>query len=730
MTKIRRKPLLFASHCASLSTTAVLLAAFAAHAETNPGVSQVQEVVVTAQKREQSLQDIPASISALGAEALAERGIANVADLRFMAPSFEAGSQLGVTAITIRAVGLNQGAPGVAVHTDGVYQVTPNLADLSQADLERIEILRGPQGTLYGRNANGGAVNFITKAPTEKLEGYVLASYAEYDDYKLQAVVNAPLNERVRSRLVLIYSAREDGFVDNILGGQNPDKGRSLAARLRIAADVTDDLKLNFAFQYAHASGPTIYNQLSSPPSASSIANNPFLVNAVTSFKPWTTTANTPSFSDRNYYSVAATADWSLGFGSLKSITAFQRFYDRRGYDGDTINLNLYPNQGLDVDETFTQELNYRLSRSNLDLVAGLYFMNNEKAKRDYFEFASGLFPLPPGTYLSLETPSYRTRAYAAFADANWKVAPKLTLGVGARLSRDEQRITYHNEAGFLVGNVRVPFLAICPLRTDELTFDSFTPRVTAEYQPGEGKMIYATYSKGFKSGGVNVTSCQDNYNPEKITAYETGLKTRLFDGRASLSVAAFYYDYTNLQLSQVVALSAEITNAAAAKVMGLEIEGAAALNEHISSTASLSLLDATYRDFHNIDTLDPGRGLQDLSGHRLSAAPKVSLNVGLNYRGDMTAWGRLSARIDVGVRSRIYFREFNQPLDAQPRYGVANLGLTWDSTDEAYSVRLFGNNLTDKAYIVRMGAADAFGGRYVTYGPPRQVGVELRARF
>lgn len=234
------------------------------------------EIVVTAQKRSESVQKVAASITAIGGEALTQRGITSAADLQFAVPSMQTGKILGNTAINIRGVGLNQGAPGVAIHIDGVYQAQPTMGDLAQADLERVEVLRGPQGTLYGRNATGGAVNFITKAPTDRFEGYALIGLAEYDEMKLQGMINVPLGDRVRARLVADWTRRSDGFVKNVTpGGPDLDRGETFSGRLRISADLTDNLTLDLSGAALHGSGPSLYFTLHNKPSADAIAKKP-----------------------------------------------------------------------------------------------------------------------------------------------------------------------------------------------------------------------------------------------------------------------------------------------------------------------------------------------------------------------------------------------------------------------------------------------------------------------
>ncbi|MGH7020972.1 MAG: TonB-dependent receptor, partial [Brevundimonas sp.] len=251
-----------------------------------------------------------------------------------------------------------------------------------------------------------------------------------------------------------------------------------------------------------------------------------------------------------------------------------------------------------------------------------------------------------------------------------------------------------------------------------------------AQYDLSDNANVYGTVSKGFKVGGFNPYACNNVFEPEKLTAYEIGFKTRLLDRSLTLNASAFYYDYTDLQLNQVVGLAILIKNAPAAEIKGLEVEAAWQPDDHWTFNGNISLLDATYTKFSNVDSLAPQLGLQDVSGNSLNDAPKRSANAGVAYRTDPFSFGSLTARVDLSYRSTFYFREFNNPLDAQEAYTLVNLGLIWDSPDEKYRVRLYGNNITNEAHINRMSSTDQLGARFVNWGAPRQFGVELKANF
>ena len=697
--------------------------------------TQVGELIVTAQKRSESIQTVPAAISALSGATLNQRGISDVGELQFAVPSFHSGTLTGSTGITIRGVGATtvgtSGTAGVAVNIDGVYQTTTATVDIAQMDLDRVEVLRGPQGTLYGRNATGGAVNFLTNAPTDKLGGSILAGFAEYDEYHLQGILNVPITDRLRTRLVVDYRDREDGFVKNILpGGEDVDKGETLDARFRLAADISPTVTFDLGMSAMHSTGPWQYLTNYSSPAPLAFVTNPFLKDATFISTPWRTNANDPIDGSRDYESVSGTFTLKLPFGTLKSISAYQSYLYTYANDGDGTNLTVAPYVGRTTDRALTQEFDLSNTWGHLDWVAGAFYLNESSFNSLYYHFPYGLSGLPPSSYLDFEQPKYDTTAYAVFGDATYHVTNKLNLIVGARYSDDRQTAIYGNSFGLVIGGEKIHLADFCPQETDNLKYDSFTPRAGVQYEFTPNINAYFTFSKGFKAGGANIYSCHDDYAPEKITAYEGGLKTRLFHNAVTFNLSSFYYDYTNFQVSQIVGLSLDVTNAAAAQVYGVELDGAWAIDRHWTINANYSYIDATYSDFSNIDGLNPQLGLQNLDGNLLNNSPLNSLNGGVAYRTDPFNWGRLTFRFDGSYRSRTYFREFNEPLDSQAPYGLVNLNLIWDSANGRYEARLYATNLANQAYAQAQGDSTSIGTRYITWGAPRQVGGEVKVHF
>lgn len=722
---------------AGSSALAVLSSGGAAYAQ---GATMIEELIVTAQKREESIQDVAGAVSAIGAEAIAQRGVRTVQDLQFQMPNFQAGTAASTTIIFIRGVGQSVGQPGVATHVDGVYQSRPHLVALPQYDLERIEVVRGPQGTLYGRNATAGAVNFVTHAPTSAFEGYGQVSYGNYDELRLQGALNVPIGERVRTRISVDYRDLGEGVVENVIPG-SPDIGAAeiLSGRIRTQFDIAENGLLDLVVFGAHTEGSGDYIVLHNQPTALAVANNPYLAGAVVPLDPNRTSANRASDRESTAYGATATLSWEVGAATLRSITGYYWFDYSNSFDADGTNLDATPLSNWYKSRTFTQEFNLSGTTGALDWLAGLYLMDDKLSNQAKYSFPLGLnvpalrSRLLPGASLITQGVPYKTLAYAAFADGTYRFNDRLRVIAGARYSREEQDNFQTNQNGPLSTPIGVfPVFTSCRNRHVPLEFESFTPRggVQLDLDDEDRKSAYFTISKGFKSGGLNQSGCGNSFQPEKLLAYEGGLKTLLLDGRLILNATAFYYDYEDFQITQISGLAALIVNAPKASVLGLEIESAWSPDEHWTFNANGALLKSTYGEFRNTDSLRPELGMQDLEGNYLNYSPKMSGNLGVQYETSPLSFGSLTARAELYMTSRIYFREFNQDLDSQAGYGRVNLSLTWNSPDQRYSARAYVTNLGDKGYLSTMGVSDNLGARFVNWGMPRQFGLELKGRF
>ncbi|MEQ8299495.1 MAG: TonB-dependent receptor [Hyphomonas sp.] len=707
--------------------------------------SILEPVIVTAERRAQTVQSVPGAISAVTTEQLELQGIDSTASLQFSVPGIFVGEQSTQTAVTIRGVGPTpqgqSGVSSVAVSIDGVNQSRTVAMGFAQADLERIEVARGPQGTLYGRNATGGAINYITKAPTDSFEGELSAGYAEYNEFTGGGVLNVPLGDRVRSRLVVDYKNRQDGFVENIFpGGEDVDATEELAGRLRLAADLTDSLELDLNLSTMRIDHTGNYASQLNSPTPDALAANPILASAT--FYPGrdrVVNANEINRNEVDYDIASATLTWDLSFATLKSITAYQRFKSQTRADGDGVDLFLSSLTGENTNKTFSQELTLSGATDNLSWVVGAFYSDEDDENEFHIRFTENLEGGGPDSGLDYLQPEYSQKSYAAFADLTYSLSDRIDLIAGLRHTKDKLYAEY--SSSFFANNfpnifsppppatIAVVF-PVCLATVDEPEFTSTTPRAGLRYTIDDDQMTYFKYSKGYKAGGVNVYSCNNTYEPEEVEAFEVGYKSALFGRSVIFNVAAFHYDYTNFQVAQIVNTTLVTTNASSAIVDGIELEGAWAPDDHWRINASYAYIDARYDEFVNFDGLNPAAGFQDLSGNMLNGAPKHSGNLSVFYTTDDYSWGNLTAGISSSVRSRTYFREFNAKENSQEPFTLANVSLVWNSPNDTYQARLFASNLTDEAYYQSMQADDVIGTRTGYWGPPRQVGVEVTKRF
>ncbi|NKB99661.1 MAG: TonB-dependent receptor plug domain-containing protein [Pseudomonadales bacterium] len=695
----------------------------------------IEEVVVTAHKRAQTVQDTAAAVAAITGDALDDQGIDGPFGLQFVTPSMQVADILGRTYITIRGVGLNQGSPGVAIHVDGVYQPDPRMGELLQLDLERVEVLRGPQGTLYGRNANGGAVNYITKAPEDEFDAYVLAGGNDYDELRTQGMINIPLSDQLSARVIASWRDQDEGYVENILpGGKDFDKSESKSARLRLRYTPSDTFEADFSASFSDLNGPVQYFTLSTEPNPVSVFLNPSLGTATTTQEPWKSSANDRINTDQEYTNVSVNLTWDLDTVTLKSITGYTDYDEVSHADDDGISITMFPSVRSYDQESLSQEFNISYVGDNIDVVGGVYYSEDDFNHTLDYDLLEGvavtLLPaagLPIGSDLLFTVPDFDTEVMAVFGDVTYHVNEQLSLMAGVRYTDESQSQTQANSIQI---GATGPVIPTCALRTNDADYDATTFRAGASYAFSDNVNGYFTYSEGFKSGGYNAYACDDNFQPEEIEAYEVGLKTELLDSALTLNLSAFFYDYTDLQISQVVGLTRLIDNAPKAEVKGAEVEVAWVPNQHWMITGNVSWLDATYKEFTNTDGLNPGIGDQVLDGNYLNHAPKLSTNLSVSYTTPMTDMGLVVFRADYSYRDNLYFREFNGPLEEQESYAIVNLNVIWESPSEQYSVRLFANNLTDEVYVSQMDASDNFGARFQTWGRPRVYGGEVKVRF
>ncbi len=689
----------------------------------------IEEIIVTANKRTQSVQEVASSLSVLGAGDLDARGIKDMYDIQFAVPSLNFGPQLGSQKITIRGISEFNRQPGVAVSLDGIYQSRSNTAHLYQLDIERLEVLRGPQGTLYGRNSNGGAVNFISAAPTREAEGMLRVGYAQYDETKIQGVYSGPISDRVAFRIAADHLESGDGWVNNLVPGEkNLMRGESSNIRLKLAAEPTDTVSVDLMYVKTRVTGPQEHlTWVTFNPDTATAGGTPQLVTAGKTFEPFNTHVNGKNDSDREFELVGLTLEWDMGWATLRSITAQQDFDDLVEADRDLTDAPLFDIVDTNTIDAFTQEINILGSNDRLDWVVGAFYLREKWNRGFVFSNAEPVFFIPfPSQFINTQ-PKLDTDSMSWFFDATWEVTDRARVSAGVRRTEDEID-EYHLNQGFVLIPDPVLLFVGCD-KAEQVDWGATTIRVVGQYDVNANGNVYASYSEGYKAGGIAAGECRPPYNPETVDAYELGYKAT-FGGSTTLSAAAFHYDYSDFQVAQIIGITAVTRNAGDAEVLGFELELSSTLDDNWMVSGAVTLLDTEYGDFLNLDGLQAALGFQNNKGNPLNHAPDTSVNLGVTYNAPAVWGGHLTLRIDAAYRSRTYFREFKNELDSQSAYTVINVNANWESDDGKWGARLFARNATNQAYLLYLLGSSGVGARYGSYGPARQVGMEVTRRF
>ncbi len=708
--------------CAVLALTASI-SAVAAEEESGPGI---QEIVVTARKREENLQGVPISISAITADRIQADGVQSVQDLQYLVPGLSVSSTNGGGFLFIRGVGSDiigpGGEPGVAYNLDGVYVGRLEAALTQFSDVERIEVLRGPQGTLYGRNATGGSVNVITRAPSDTLSLYGNVMAGNYNAFETEEAISGPITDDLKGRVDVRY-ARRDGFVKNLLG-EGPLRTELAPAapglvdplvyqRGRSAPDTLDGQNV------AAVQGKLVFT----PFTASEITlasdythdntSGPDLVPLAHTGLIFGLGANPPAsryqaridegvFEDKGNFGVSATGKFGFDGLTLKSISAYRHFTNQSllDSDGDEIRgvdfyQNLHQNQ-------LSEELQLSGTTQRLDWITGAFFLR-ERANWDGDVFAAFPFPfnqppIPPGTnppaniifqFQSRNT----TNAWAGFGQGSYHLTDTLSATLGVRFSHEQKQY---------VGNTPPLLPEVAHLSN---SWHAWTPKYGLEYKPTQDVLLYASASRGFKSGGYNATATspleQRAFNPEFLWAYETGIKTTLLNRRLQVNSSVFYYDYKDLQTFAFTGLAAAIiVNAAAAENYGGEIEITALPVDNLRTYFSAAYLHATYTRFLAGGAPIGVPGEVNLSGNTIRNSPKGSFNAGLEYRFGFANGTSLTVGGDANYKTRVYFDQYNTSVLSQPGFLLVNSRIALQLPGDAWEIAARARNLTDKQYL------------------------------
>ena len=726
----------------------------------------IEEVVVTARKREESIMDTPLSVSALSTSDLARFQVDDLGDIQNIVPNLSLNMGDAANAVIyIRGVGqrdsLSFADPGVGVYLDDVYMGRAQGSFLDVIDVERIEVLRGPQGTLYGRNTIGGAIKYVSAGPTDTHFLEAEASIGNYNEYRLKATWSGPLSSdgSLLARLSLAHVAH-DGYNDNVFTGAGDDTDgdkETFAGRLHLRYSPNEDLSFDLALDRS-------VNDPERSITPARVTAGPVLVQNTANFMrtddPFRVEANFNDVERLKVEGIGLTVDYQVSDAiGLKSITSFRQLEHETNIDLDGTGHEIF---GVFVDqeqEQFSQELQLSYDAGGaVKALAGVYYFSEDDVTPDGisntepidFTGGAGLLYSPYGT---VSENDQSVEAVAVFGEMSWFVTPALEFTAGVRYtheSKDLERRACQALGAFGMvlpdiedcnppANSANPFALNLDLDED---FSKVTPKVGISYRFDEAGLAYFTYARGFKSGGfdgrIGYNGASDGgavitqalpYAPEIADTYEIGWKSSLADGKLRFSAAAFYNDYQDLQLSSFSAtptggFATVFTNAGKAENWGFEAELLANPVPNFLASFSVGYLEAEYEEFINAANQDVGDTLTPIN------SPELTGNLGLQYRHPL-GFANLILGADISYRSD-YFVDINN-LDAlrQDDFALVNASIGLEGENGKWNVSFGVKNLTDEEYITHGFDLTAFPGIGLAYyGQPLTYRFQARYRF
>jgi iron complex outermembrane receptor protein len=639
-----------------------------------PPAEGLAEIIVTARKIEENLQDVPMSVQVLSTDFLEEADLTRLYELQFNTPGLLVNnSGLFGARFALRGIS-DQGGSGVSVatHLNGIYLGDANLAIVRLFDLARIEVLKGPQGTLYGRNATGGSINFVTQAPQDRSSADIEAAYGSHSTTRAQGHVNLA-SESAALRLAFIAS-EGDGYIRNSVDDRRFAESDFWGLRASLNIHMSDRARVSLMAQRVRDDGAS--GDLWTPNPEFLVDPSDIRLTTVTLANPYLVTEND---------NLSLTLDYDLPFGTLRSMTGYAR--SRTDNLDDCAGLPTLQGcvrGGTLGYEQWSQEIQLLLPGTGpVDGLVGIYYFDAEGVD-DFDQFLPLVFRNPLN-----DTSKSRETAGAVFGQATLHFAERWSATGGLRLSREEYRLST-TSTGYPVGPTQL---------AGNLDSDDLSWRLDLEYAATDDVMLYGGVSTGFKSGGLVAAPVRnelDAFGPEQLIAYELGGKSQWLDGRLTLNAAAFYYDFDDLQVRTVIlGGGVDVTNAAKAELYGIDAEGVVEVSDRL--TVSGGVVWMPKREFVRFEGDQSG---ETYSGNELALAPEWAANAAVTYEQSLPALGMLSARLEYGYRSSYFFTKENAPAYAQDACGLLNVLLRLESADNRWYAFASGRNLTNEDYF------------------------------
>ena len=695
------------------------------------------QVTVTARKREETIQDVPVAVTAFTADALDRLAIEDLGGLDAQVPNLTIyaarGSSSTITAY-IRGVGQSDPLwgvdPGVGIYMDDVYIARPQGALLDVFDVQRIEVLRGPQGTLYGKNTIGGAIKYISRGLPKDFEGFTEVTVGNYNQLDVKAAVGGAIggSEALRARLA-VASLNRDGFGRNTMTDQEVSDKEILALRANLGAYVSEDLDIQFAFDWM--------DDQSGVRGAKMLAPNRFVPGFDPMDSRYDVRNGMPNVNDTMIAGASATVNWRANDDwAFKYVLAKRESDTETNIDFDTLPAKIADVKAFYSDEQVSHEL-----QANFDAggsargVMGLYAFDGEAGGQVLNNFFNLLFGDTQGTVY--------TESVALYGDWTFDLGTQWALSVGARYTDEDKNAVVLNR-GYTDDTYSVPTATVAEF-DKTINFKNTSPKVSLDYQVTPDIMVYGSASRGFKSGGFNIRAqatavprSAEPFDDEVVDSFEVGSKMAFLDQTLFLNLSAFHNKYEDIQLSVFTAYDSngdgtedaffgDFTNAGSGTVNGLEVEYQWLPSRSWLLSGNLAWLDAKYDEF-----LYAGANIAD--EQEFTNAPEFSGAINVEHRADLAGGGSLSGRLGYSYQTEVVatteiIRTGALPI-TEDAYGLVNAGVTWKDGG-AWTVSLQGTNLADKEYrTTGYNLNTALGVMTGFYGPPRQYSLSVRYDF
>ena len=713
----------------------------------------LEEITVTARKVEENLQDVPISVVALSSSDIAARGLENLEDLALHVPNVNFSQWTGQAIISVRGIADQEhfvtSDPLVGVYVDGVYIARQQGGLLDLIDLERIEVLKGPQGTLFGKNTVGGAISVHSKKPQGEGDGYLKVTAGEDERVNLQGSYDFAITDDLSLSLSGLYKNRDcllrrendnacmgDEDIKVFRAHANYEPSDAFSAALILdgswndshsqvnGVNVVDPAGFFFFFyNLARAADPTLP-----------------VYDPVGLGEPFVAEGNSPTDDDIQSLGASLQLEWDISDNlTVRSLTAYREFDAKANIEYDAFRATIFENTPLyTFSDQFSQELvlEGRAFDDQLNWLAGMYYFY-EDARTDQ------TIRLPSSAFLGgfKVDPNSEAESISGFGHISYNLTERIRVSGGVRYTSETRE--FDSKASFLVAPGENGFLS--PV-SNKGTFTAWTPKITLDYKPSNDILLYASLSRGFRSGGFNGQTSQSDpnfvsFDPEYVLNYELGFKSTLWDQRIIFNTSAYFLDYTDKQFAFQILDPEDNTklfsvrdNAAKAEVIGVETDLKVALTENLKLEAGFAFNDSEYTDLR-----DDAVGLRITLDSPFLYAPKYTANLAVQYtEPDFAGIGSTSLRVDTSYKSRIYFNDsvaeledpFCGPFNYQDDYGIVNARITFSPHNTNWTLTAYGDNLTDKIIYSRNLCIPGTGFDTPSYGLPREVGVEVRFDF